>query len=294
MSEARHIVPENAPAIRLSDYGKDLFPGLATKSAFKKAIKRGEVLVDGGPGTTGLIIKAGMEIRWEPGEQPSLKIYPLDIPVVFEDEFLAVVNKPPGIVVSGNRFRTLQNVLPGNLSLSAQDDALSHPRPVHRLDASTSGLLIVAKTKSGEINLGRMLAERKIQKIYRAVVIGDTPQTWEVQTPVDNKQAKTVFRKLSSVPSLVSGTLSLIEAQPLSGRKHQIRRHCFNSGFPVLGDKLYGFDNLILKGKGLFLCAIGLEFQHPLSDETISLNIETPPKFHKFMEGEKKRYRKWS
>jgi RluA family pseudouridine synthase len=294
MPEHRHIVPENTPAIRLSDYGKGVFPGLPTKSSFRKAIKRGEILVDDAPATTGLFIKAGMEILWKPESRRPHKTYHLDIPVIFEDEFLAVVHKPPGIVVSGNRFRTLLNALPGNLALSAEADALSHPRPVHRLDASTSGLLIVAKTRQAEVKLGHMLAEREITKTYRAVLIGDTPLSWQEQSPVNEKEALTVFRKLSSVPSLMSGTLSLIEAQPHSGRKHQIRIHSLKSGFPVLGDKLYGFDNLILKGKGLFLCATGLKFQHPRSGETIDLNIETPLKFHKFMEGEKKRYRKWS
>ncbi len=293
MPHQKHIVTTDSKSIRLSNYGPGIFPGLPTRSAFKKAIKKGEILVNNQDGTTGHIVKPGEEISWNATDQKPVKLYHIDLDVMYEDKTMAVVNKPAGVVVSGNQFRTLENALPLHLMPSSHKDALASPKAIHRLDAPTSGLIIIAKTAASRVKLSRQMERKEIHKTYQVVVIGETQTSWSSENPVDEKPARTLFKKIMAVPSLRSGTLTLLEAKPLTGRTHQIRKHLSEAGTPVLGDKIYGKEGQILKGKGLFLCATRLEFLHPFSHEQISIEIETPPKFGKFMQGEKQRYEKY-
>ena len=92
--------------------------------------------------------------------------------VIYEDDYLAIIDKPPGILVSGNKLKTIVNALPFNLQVSSQIDALINPLPVHRLDFPTSGLLLIAKTNNALVALGKMFEEKKISKIYHAITIG--------------------------------------------------------------------------------------------------------------------------
>ncbi len=245
------------------------------------------------PGTTGHIVKPGEEIRWKRPDKAPEKLFNIHFQVVFEDEVMAVVNKPAGIVVSGNQFRTLENALPLNLYPSTREDALIAPYPVHRLDAATSGLILIAKTAAARIALSKQLENKEITKTYQAVVIGKTEEQWRCNDEIDDKPALTEFKKIKAVPSLRNGTLTLIQAMPVTGRTHQIRKHLSAHGFPILGDKLYGKEGLILKGKGLFLCATGVRFIHPETKESIALEIEPPHKFQKFMADEEKRFKKY-
>lgn len=294
MSAYKHTVPPEISSVRLSDYGKGIFPGWVSRAGFKKAIKRGEIFVSGEPGTTGTIVTPGMLITWKPGDAKEHKVYRILLDVIFEDNHLAVVRKPGGLVVSGNRFRTLENALSANLSISQEEDALVRPQPVHRLDTPTSGLVIIAKTRSARVQLGNQMEQKKIDKKYTAVVTADTSEQWYSDSPVDDKEALTHFRKIYSVFSRFSGALSMIEARPHTGRTHQIRKHLYRDDLPVLGDKLYAREGFVLKGKELFLCATGLSFPHPVSGKMLNLSIDPPPKFDRFMKEEEKRFLKWS
>lgn len=288
-----YIVPEEQEECRLSDLGSGVFDAIPSRAALKKSIKRGEVFVDGKAATTATIIKPGMKLVRRPIEIPPAKIYRMNLEVVFEDDYLAIVFKPGGIVVSGNRFKTLENALPAHLQPSSLSDCLSAPRAVHRLDAPTSGLVLVAKTRKSRMALGEMLQQKTVKKIYTTVVIGDTPEEWENNNDIDGKPSVTRFKKIDKVPSLLSGTLSLVEAQPVTGRTHQIRKHLFQQGYPILGDKQYAFDGFILKRKGLFLCATELEFGHPAENRKLHFKNPPPNKFLRFMQSEKRRYLKY-
>lgn len=171
MPHQRHIVTSDIRSIRLSDYGTGIFPGLTTKSAFKKAIKKGEIMVDKQPGTTGHIVKPGEVITWNTPEDKPVKIYHIDLEVVYEDETLAVVNKPAGVVVSGNQFRTLENALPLHLKTSSHTDALASPKAIHRLDAPTSGLIIIAKTAAARVKLSRLMEQKRSEKPTRQLLL---------------------------------------------------------------------------------------------------------------------------
>ena len=280
---ATHIVPAEIEGIRLSDYAIGIFERIPTRKGIKKAIKKGRVLIDGELATTGRWVKTGQVIQLVELDQTLAKVYHLKVPIVYEDDVLAVINKPAGIVTSGNKFRTLQNTLPYNLTISKASDALLTPLPVHRLDYSTSGLIIIAKTARGRRLLGKQFEDKVIQKQYRAVVMGELPLSGTIKIPIQQKAAHTDFQRLASVPSLKNNYLSLVALRPITGRTHQLRIHLSKMGFPILGDKLYGQPGRILKGKGLFLSAIGLQFIHPINKELLQFEIDSPAKFDTYM-----------
>ncbi|MEL6843633.1 MAG: pseudouridine synthase, partial [Bacteroidota bacterium] len=160
-----HTVPNLAAPIRLKEFGEGIFIAASTKSAFKKAIKKGFVSVDGVVATTATFVFGGEEIHLSiPDEVKPKKKLILPLKVLFEDEYLAAIHKPAGILVSSNRFKTITNALPQNLTASPLADA-SRPYPVHRLDYATTGILLVGKTSSSIRELNRMFQEKRIQKI---------------------------------------------------------------------------------------------------------------------------------
>ncbi len=203
---------------------------------------------------------------------------------------MAVINKPAGITVSGNTFKTVFSALPFNLKSSSQTDALSSPTPVHRLDNQTSGLLLIAKTKTAQIELGKQFQNQTIQKKYCTIVIGKVFTNHTIDLPIENKNAETSLEIIRVVKSLKFNELSCLKVSPKTGRTHQIRIHLASIGHPILGDKLYGDKDLLHKGKGLFLCASEVKFLHPKTFKTIQLKVDLPHKFKSLLAREKRRW----
>jgi 23S rRNA pseudouridine1911/1915/1917 synthase len=288
-----HQVLENIPQIRFIDYARTIFTIIPSRQGIRKAIKRGEILIDGKPAEYGRWMQPGMLLELIEGEVINRKIFPLKFDVVFEDEYMAVINKPAGFPVSGNRFKTIENALLNNISISKEQDALSHPQPVHRLDALTSGLLIIAKTTSARIELGRQFKIKEIQKCYRAIVMGKMSENGTINEPIEGQLAATDYKLVKSIPSLRSEWLSLVDLWPRTGRTHQLRIHCAGIGHPILGDKMYGEEHHVFKGKGLFLCAVELSFKHPITAAEVNLIIEEPNKFKIHLDREQKRWGKF-
>jgi 23S rRNA pseudouridine1911/1915/1917 synthase len=287
--QAEHIVEEISQRIRFSDYALGLFEQLPSRKSVKKAIKKGRLLLNEAVVEGGRFLKAGDRILLLAEEQ-ELPILEMKLEVHYEDEHLAIVYKPAGIPVSGYQKRTLEMALPFNLSLSKEKDALAQPRPVHRLDLPTRGLLLIAKTASCRIALGEAFANGTIHKRYQAVAMGRPPEAGQIDSDIAEKEALTSFQLLKTVDSLRSGQLSLLNLYPKTGRKHQLRIHLSEAGYPILGDKQYGKAGETLLHKGLFLAACGLNFQHPITKEEINLQLETPYKFEALLEREQRRY----
>jgi len=289
-----HQVPEGISGVRLSDYARIAFPSIPSRKGVAKAIKRGELRINGSTAQSGDWVQTGQMLELVDLQQGIPKTYPLPLEVVFEDEHLAVINKPPGIEVSGNKFKTVENALAGSLSSSTQPDALDWPRPVHRLDYSTSGLLLVAKTAGTQVFLGRQFEERKIHKRYRAVVTGEVTVAGTVDEPIGSLSAHSRYVPVETIFSLRSGHLSLVDLFPLTGRTHQLRIHMASIGHPIVGDQKYGPEGQVLNGKGLFLAAVELRFPHPITQQELVISIDTPAKFSSLLRREQSRWEKFN
>ncbi|APZ47904.1 RNA pseudouridine synthase [Polaribacter reichenbachii] len=276
-----HIAKKLQEPIRFQEYGVGVFKTIPTKSSIKKAIKKGYIFIDGVLATTSKYISGGEKIElFEPKNQANFKRLKLDLEVLFEDDYLAIIYKPSGILVSGNKFVTVANALTQNLQKSNQTDAVK-PQPIHRLDYPTSGVLLVGKTSSSIQKLSDLFKNKEIQKTYFAIAIGKMCAGGTINFKVDDKQASTEFEVLSSVKSERFEFLNLVKLLPKTGRKHQLRKHLSAIDHQILGDQDYGNSELILKGKGLYLHAFSLEFLHPFTKETISISKELPKKFKK-------------
>ena len=288
----KHIVPKGNYHIRIQEYAGRVFKHLQSRSATKKAIAKKLLLINGVPAQTSDWIKAGQRIELVARHTTLGKIFPLKLEVLFEDEFMASIKKPAGYPTSGNYYKTIENALPYNLKPSTEKDALAFPKPVHRLDNSTSGILLIAKTKTAQIALHKQFEEKKITKTYHAVVAGKTAPNGIIETPIDNLKAVTKFETIQQVPSIQNAFLSLLKLNPITGRTHQLRIHLSEGGFPIIGDKIYAPNN-IMKHKGLFLCATAISFEHPITTKALQLEIKIPDKFLNYLERERKRFNKY-
>jgi len=276
-----HIVPNLPTPIRLQEYGVGIFSAALTKSALKKALKKKYIRVDGHIATTATFIKGGESINLYIPEEVSPKkklIFPLE--VLFEDEYLAVIHKPAGILVSGNSFKTIANALPQNINKSQLPDA-TRLQPVHRLDYATTGILLVGKTSSSIRALNKMFENKEVDKSYYAITIGEMDKEGKITSEIDGKKSHSNYNVCESVPSERFGKLNLVQLEPETGRRHQLRIHLSSNGNPILGDKEYGIENLILNGKGLYLHAYSLKFIHPFTNEAIHIKDELPERFKK-------------
>lgn len=208
------------------------------------------------------------------------KAFELRLNVLYEDEHLAIINKPAGISVSGNKFKTIANALAGSLKQSTRKDAV-HPQPVHRLDYPTTGLLLIGKTSHSIRALNEMFESKRIEKTYFAIAIGEMNSEGLIASEIEGKKSQTQFNLIESVPSERFKHLNFLKLNPKTGRRHQIRIHLSSLGNPILGDQTYGKDGLILKGKGLYLHAGSLKFIHPFTNQIIHQESDLPAKFLK-------------
>lgn len=276
----KHKIVNLIGDVRLSDYNYHNLLWFNSRKSMKKAIKRGRVLVNGRKAQTSTWLQLGDEITVLEDETDDIPPYHLDLKVVFEDDYLAVVEKPSGLITSGNRHRTLENACLSILIPSSHDESLKRFRPAHRLDAPTSGLVVMAKTSSVLNQLNRMMKLNTIMKRYLALVSGQVlKQT--INLPIDGKRSISHIDKCIPIESNKYGPLSLLSVLIDTGRTHQIRIHLSSIGHPVAGDKMYNQYHSA-EVKGLMLHAYELEFEHPVTYDIIKLKTDIPKRFIRF------------
>lgn len=250
------IVDEDDGGSRLDAYLSAQLPELS-RSRVQKAIKAGEVLVDGEPATKpARRVGEGerVAIAMSPPKPVEIAAEPIPLDVVYEDDHLLVVNKPAGMVVHpapGHERGTLVNALLAHCRNLSGIGGYLRPGIVHRLDAGTSGLLVVAKGDEAHIALARDLMGRRVRRVYEAIVWGEMPAAEGVidlpigRSPSDRKRMAVVERggKEARTAYSVIDTLDpfqYIRLKLETGRTHQIRVHLSRVGHPVLGDPAYG------------------------------------------------------
>ena len=264
-------------------------------------IEAGAVLVnDRVAAKSSVKLKGGEALRVTPPPLPDATVEPEDVPldIIFEDEHLIAVNKPPGMVTHpapGVHSGTLVNALLGRVSLPEQEgfDGAEGFRPgiVHRLDRDTSGVIVVAKTVAAHAKLAAAFKDRETQKTYLAIAAG----TWKADRPVQvdapigrhatarqrmtvggvqAREAQTLFTPLAAHPDGHGRTLALVQAQPRTGRTHQIRVHLTHLGSPILGDSVYGRESQFIDRQALH--ALKLVIPHPVSGDLLTLEAAPP------------------
>ncbi len=265
-----------------------------TRSRVSQLIAEGQCTVDGQvERKAGARPRAGQTVTLTvPAPRPAVP-QPEDIPleILYQDEDLAVVVKPCGMVVhpaAGNEDGTLVNALLHHLEHLGSIGGELRPGIVHRLDKDTSGLLLVAKNDAAQLSLSRQLQERQMEKHYRALVDGiPRESSGRIEAPI--ARSKKDRKKMAVDPEgraaitewhiLQTGrACALLDVHILTGRTHQIRVHMKHIGHPVCGDPIYGSDRGARVPR-LMLHAYSLSFTHPSTGERMTFTAPLPEAF---------------
>lgn len=295
-------VPSDAGEVRLDAFLRKCLPQLS-RGELTTTIDNKLFWIDGRAGKKGDKLRAGQIVTYHGPEEWFFTQPPpakqLDVPIIYEDPSLLVVNKPAGMAThgfSGKDTGTLANFLvahrPGLLTVGK---SRWEPGLVHRLDRETSGLVLVAKTQQAFDELRRQFRRREIKKIYWALVWGATEPAGTISSPIahdarDRRRMRVVMRDSAKSKDQRSwkavtgyrtlGTrkgVSLLDLDMATGVTHQIRLHLSAIGHPIVNDPLYGAANP--KPFGLtrhFLHARLLQFRHPADGRVIRVESELP------------------
>lgn len=269
-----------------------------SRSMANDQIKAGQVLVNGQVKKAKYTVQEGDIITYQVPEIEEIDYVAEDIPldIVYQDEDVAVVNKPQGMVVhpsAGHTSGTLVNALLYHVKDLSGINGVLRPGIVHRIDKDTSGLLMIAKNDEAHTKLAAELKDKKSLRKYWAIVHGNLPNDRGViEAPIGRsekdrkKQAVTAKGKDAVTRFQVLerfGDYTLVELTLETGRTHQIRVHMAYIGHPVAGDEVYG-PRKTLKGHGQFLHARTLGFTHPRTGEVVEFTAEAPAIFQDTLE----------
>jgi 23S rRNA pseudouridine1911/1915/1917 synthase len=277
----------------------------SSRNRIQALIKDGLVQVNGKPEKPGYKVKPGDSVTLELPERPVREVLPENIPlhVVFEDDHMVVLNKPPGLVVHpapGNYRGTLVNALlfhygslPSSGKGSADGEGSERERAgiVHRLDKDTSGVIVVARTEQALKALTKQFKDRVVQKKYLALVSGVIKKgsgTIEAAIGRHVKERQKISVHTASPREAVTlykvkerfMNATLVEVEIKTGRTHQIRVHMAHLGFPVLGDRVYGGVKVARLGPltigRQMLHAESLSLLHPVTGTPLTFSAPPP------------------
>jgi 23S rRNA pseudouridine1911/1915/1917 synthase len=327
----RYAVGEGQEGIRLDHFLKEHYRK-RSREALKRAIDSGAIAIARNQGkhvTVGKLKASSQLIHGDEvlvtserrGEPP----VNFDYKVIYEDDQLFVVDKPPNLPVhpSGRFFF---HTLLIHLKTEFKKAALTKPLEsdelfylAHRIDKETSGVLVLTKDAESCANVVAQFSERKTEKTYLAIVKGITPETFECNEAMNRAKGSKVALKMACMPEEeggqvsstkfrridVAGSYSLLECYPKTGRQHQIRVHAERMGFPLVGDKLYGVDEdfallfyerdrltpeaearLVIPRHALH--ATRLKIKHPKTGEPMEFNSPLREDLRAFFESQRK------
>ena len=297
MIEKDILVTQDSHSMRLDKFIMTEVPDI-TRSRIKILIESGQILVNDKIVKCGYSMRAGDTVGVNIAPPVELSLEPCDIPleIVYEDEHLAVVNKPRGMVTHpamGSPNGTLVNALLYQLDSLSDINGVIRPGIVHRLDKDTSGLMVVAKNNKAHLSLSEQIATKTCRRTYVALVDGVIKK--ESGEIIGNLERSRKDRKLMTIVS-EGGRFAethfrvleryrgycLVEYELKTGRTHQIRVHSRHIGHTIVGDVPYGGSVKLFKG-GQLLHAYKLSFDHPATGERLEFNSEPPECFNKVL-----------
>ena len=315
----RFTAPSEAAGLRLDQYLAQAIPDIS-RSRVQLLIENEQVRVNEKPAKAKLKLEGGERIEIEGTPQPPpLNAFAEDIPLVVlhEDQHLAIIDKPAGMMVhagsgatdDARNHGTLVNALLYHFGKLSQVGGDLRPGIVHRLDKQTSGVIVVAKDDSTHRKLSEMFAARELEKTYVALVHGRFPkEDMTVRLPIGRdlvrrtrmttrrsadsegvRPAVSHVRVLERIHSPGYGDFTLVEVHIETGRTHQIRVHLQALGHPVVGDVLYGAPHHVgtapatLSLDRNFLHAAKLSFLHPKKRKRVTVEAPLPPELVRFL-----------
>ncbi len=292
------LVEEDFKDLRLDVFLANAIPEAPSRMFIKKMIEAGQVKVNGRLEKGKYKVAAGDKIEAEidagalaPQDIAAEK---MDLDILYEDDDLAVINKPSGLSVhpaSGNRGGTLVNGLIFHYQALSDINGAVRPGIVHRLDRDTSGLILIAKTNTAHARLGRQFEKHLVTKRYVALVQGRVQfDQGVINAPLERhhrfhdqrqvaedeeggKEAVTLYQVLKRF-----SRFTLVALYPQTGRTHQLRVHLKHLGHPILGDEKYGRRDSFPR---LALHAQSIAFTHPITKAFIEFSCPLPPEFLK-------------
>ena len=280
----------------------DVFVGevaQSSRSNAQKRIKKGLVTLNGKTeDKVSRTLKIGDNVGVTIVAPEPIELIPQDIPldIVYQDEYLAVINKQQGLTVhpaGGSYTDTLVNALLYHIKDLSGINGDIRPGIVHRLDKDTSGLMVVAKNDFAHVNLSQQIASKECRRIYYALTEGvfkedsgviDQPlfrsktDRKKIAVDPDGRQAITLF---NVVERFAANTLVRFELK--TGRTHQIRVHSAFIGHPIVGDKVYGFKKQRFDLNGQLLHSKEITFTHPKTGESMHFDSELPDYFRRIL-----------
>ncbi|MCK9594303.1 MAG: RluA family pseudouridine synthase [Candidatus Omnitrophica bacterium] len=207
----------------------------------------------------------------------------MNIPVVYEDDWLIILDKPAGLLTvptPKNESRTLTSIL----NEESQASGKNRFYPCHRLDRETSGLIIYAKSRPIQDQIMDLFRRHKVKKTYIAFVQKRINQPGgNIRVPIEGKQAVTRFEVLER-----RGDFSVVKVSPETGRTNQIRIHFKGIGHPIVGETKFAFrKDYALRHKRLCLHAFSLDFTHPVTGKCLRLQADLPEDLDRFLASRK-------
>lgn len=299
MNRIELCVSDSEAGLRLDKAIAVLQTDISRNSA-QQLIDDGNILVNGKPSNKKYSVKVGDILTLDIPEPTLLSVEPENIPldIVYEDQYLLVVNKPKGMVVhpaAGNYTGTLVNALMYHCgdSLSGINGVI-RPGIVHRIDKDTSGLLVVAKTDTAHNGLAQQIKEHSFTRVYNTVVVGNIKDDFgTIDAPIGRhskdrkKQAVTDRNSKNAVTHFEVierfNGFTFLKVTLETGRTHQIRVHMAYRGTPVAGDVVYGNSKKTYGLDGQCLNASTIGFIHPITGEYLEFTTELPDYFKDFL-----------
>lgn len=290
------IIFEEEKNIRIDSFLSEYFENIS-RNKLSTLIKNGDVLVNGNIIKPKYVLIYGDKITVNLKKLDISKLKPenLGIPIIYQDEHIAIINKPVGIISHPTekiRTGTVVNFILEKFKNASTINGEERPGIVHRLDQNTTGLMIIALTDEAFLKLKDDFQTRNIIKKYRTIVFGDFSKNhYIIEKPIsrskknrklmavdeNGKYAKTEFFVLKS-----KNNFSYIDVILHTGRTHQIRVHLSNMGHPILGDTEYSNFSTKYSVKEQLLEAYYLKFNHPITNKTLEFMIEENPLIKKY------------
>jgi len=266
----------------------------------KELVTEGYVQLNGRPVAKASLKLSGTEfvsVQLPPPKPMRVEPEDLALDLIYEDDDLAAINKPPGMTAhptASVRSGTVVNALLAKMTLAKEksfdpEEGDYRPGIVHRLDKDTSGVMVIAKTLEAHRELSAAFKKRLTEKEYVAISVGRLDDDLYMDGPIGRhpqhgrkmtvgggnpRSASTYFRVLARAPGRSGQQHLLVRAKPHTGRTHQIRVHLAHLGAPILGDKLYGKGSSFIPRQALH--ALRLTLPHPRDHEAITFTAQVP------------------